>query len=83
MIRGIYVEALRNFLQILSPDGMMDACAAEAGSSEKVRNARIGISNTLTNEFLGCNKECHFARSTTSGPASHHGRPTLGRAHVM
>jgi NitT/TauT family transport system substrate-binding protein len=55
---AVYVEALRNSMQIFSPDGMMDASGAEAVrrvlavSSEKVRNASIDMSATFTNEFV-------------------------------
>jgi NitT/TauT family transport system substrate-binding protein len=60
---GIYVEALRNSMQIFSPDGVMDARGAEAVrkvlavSSEKVRNGQIDISKTFTNEFLERSKK--------------------------
>ena len=59
---AIYVEALRNSMRIFSPDGVMDAHGAEAVrkvlavSSEKVRNTRIDISKTFTNEFLDSSK---------------------------
>lgn len=54
----LYVDAIRNSMPMFSPDGVMDADGAQAvrtlleGSMEKVRNARIDLSKTYTNEFI-------------------------------
>lgn len=55
---ALYVEALKNSMAMFSPDGRMSPQGAEAvrtllaDSMEKVRNAKIDVSNTFTNEFL-------------------------------
>jgi NitT/TauT family transport system substrate-binding protein len=54
----LYVEAVSNSMQMFSPDGVMDASGAEAvrallaESMEKVRNARIDLAKTYTNDFV-------------------------------
>ena len=56
--QALYVEAIRNSMPMFSADGVMDAEGAQAvrtvleGSMEKVRGARIDLSNTYTNEFI-------------------------------
>ena len=55
---GLYVEALRNSMSMFSPDGLMAADGAEsvhtllAGSMPSVRNAKIDLSKTYTNDFV-------------------------------
>jgi NitT/TauT family transport system substrate-binding protein len=55
---GLYVEALRNSMPMFSPDGRMSADGADAvrqllaASMDKVRNAKIDVSKTYTNELL-------------------------------
>jgi len=54
----LYVEAVTNSMPMFSPDGVMDAAGAEAvhtllaASIEKVRNARIDLAETYTNDFV-------------------------------
>jgi len=54
----LYVDAIRNSMPMFSPDGVMDAEGPQAvrtllaGSMEKVRSARIDLSQTYTNEFI-------------------------------
>jgi NitT/TauT family transport system substrate-binding protein len=54
----LYVEAIKNSMPMFSPDGVMDAEGAQAvrtllaGSMEKVRDARIDLSKTYTNDFI-------------------------------
>jgi len=54
----LYVEAVSNSMPMFSPDGVMDAGGAEAvhrllaQSMDKVRNARIDLSQTYTNDFV-------------------------------
>ena len=55
---ALYVEAVMNSMPMFSPDGVMDPAGASAvhallaQSMEKVRNARIDLSQTYTNEFV-------------------------------
>ena len=55
---ALYVEAVANSMPMFSPDGVMDPAGANAvhtllaQSMEKVRNARIDLSQTYTNEFV-------------------------------
>jgi NitT/TauT family transport system substrate-binding protein len=55
---ALYVEAVKNSMAMFSPDGLMAADGAEsvrkllAESIEKVRNAKIDLSKTYTNEFV-------------------------------
>ena len=55
---ALYVEALKHSMPMYSPDGLMAADGAEsvrtllAESIEKVRNAKIDLSKTYTNEFV-------------------------------
>jgi NitT/TauT family transport system substrate-binding protein len=55
---ALYVEALKSSLSMFSPDGAMAADGAEsvhtllAGSMPKVRNAKIDMAKTYTNEFV-------------------------------
>ena len=54
----LYVEAVSNSMPMFSPDGVMDPAGAEAvhkllaQSMEKVRNARIDLAATYTNDLL-------------------------------
>ena len=54
----LYVEAVSNSMPMFSPDGVMDPAGADAvyrllaQSMEKVRNARIDLSQTYTNDFV-------------------------------
>jgi NitT/TauT family transport system substrate-binding protein len=56
---GLYAEAVKNTMSMFSPDGVMHADGAEAvrtllaQSMDKVRNARIDLSKTYTNVFVG------------------------------
>ncbi len=56
---GLYAEAVKNTMSMFSPDGVMEAGGAEAvrallaESMDKVRGARIDLSKTYTNEFVG------------------------------
>ncbi len=55
---ALYVEALKSSLPMFSPDGVMAADGAEsvhtllAGSMPNVRNAKIDMAKTYTNEFV-------------------------------
>jgi NitT/TauT family transport system substrate-binding protein len=55
---ALYVEALKSSLSMFSPDGAMAADGAEsvhtllAGSMPNVRNAKIDMAKTYTNEFV-------------------------------
>jgi NitT/TauT family transport system substrate-binding protein len=55
---GLYVEALGHAMPMFSPDGRIPAEGAEAvrkllaESMDKVRDARIDLSKTFTNEFV-------------------------------
>jgi NitT/TauT family transport system substrate-binding protein len=55
---ALYAEAVKNSMPMFSPDGLMDAAAAQAvrtllaGSMEKVRSTQIDLSKTYTNEFI-------------------------------
>lgn len=55
---ALYVQAVANSMPMFSPDGVMDPAGAEAvhtllaQSMDKVRNARIDLSQTYTNEFV-------------------------------
>jgi NitT/TauT family transport system substrate-binding protein len=57
--RALYVEALTNTMAMFSPDGVMTAEGAAAvhkllaQSAEKVKDARLDLSTTYTNEFVG------------------------------
>lgn len=54
----LYVEAVSNSMPMFSPDGVMDPAGAEAvhkllaQSMEKVRNARIDLAATYTNDLV-------------------------------
>jgi NitT/TauT family transport system substrate-binding protein len=54
----LYVDALKNSMSMFSPDGLMAGDGAQsvhtllAGSMPNVRNARIDLSKTYTNEFV-------------------------------
>jgi NitT/TauT family transport system substrate-binding protein len=56
--QALYVEALKNSMAMFSPDGRMSADGAEAvrallaASMDKVRDAKIDLSKTFTNEFI-------------------------------
>ena len=56
--RALYVDALKNTMSMFSPDGVMPddgpkvVQALLADSLEKVRNAKIDLSKTYTNEFV-------------------------------
>jgi len=53
-----YIEAVKNSMPMFSPDGVMDPAGAEAvhrllaQSMDKVRNARIDLTQTYTNDFV-------------------------------
>jgi NitT/TauT family transport system substrate-binding protein len=55
---AVYVEAVRNSMQMFSPDGVMDRAGAEAvhkllaQSIDKVRTASIDLSQTYTNDLV-------------------------------
>jgi NitT/TauT family transport system substrate-binding protein len=55
---AVYVESLRNSMQMFSPDGRMPSDGPEAvrkvlsGSLETVRNARIDLAQTYTNAYV-------------------------------
>jgi sulfonate transport system substrate-binding protein len=55
---AVYVEAVRNSMQMFSPDGVMDPRGAEAvhkllaQSIDKVRSASIDLSQTYTNDLV-------------------------------
>jgi NitT/TauT family transport system substrate-binding protein len=55
---SLYVEALKSSMPMFSPDGRMAADGAEsvrsllAASMETVRNAKIDVAKTYTNEFV-------------------------------
>jgi NitT/TauT family transport system substrate-binding protein len=55
---GLYVEALASSMPMFSPDGAMAADGVEqvhallAGSMDKVRDTKIDIAKTFTNEFV-------------------------------
>jgi NitT/TauT family transport system substrate-binding protein len=55
---ALYVEAVKSSMPMFSPDGVMAADGAEsvhtllAGSLPAVRNAKIDIAKTFTNEFV-------------------------------
>lgn len=55
---ALYVEALKSSMPMFSPDGVMAADGAEsvhtllAGSMPSVRNAKIDMATTYTNEFV-------------------------------
>lgn len=55
---ALYVEALKNSMEMYSPDGLMAADGAESvhkvlvQSLDKVRSAKIDLSKTYTNEFI-------------------------------
>ena len=55
---ALYVEALKASMPMFSPDGAMAADGAEevhtilSGSMDKVRDARIDVAKTYTNEFV-------------------------------
>ena len=56
--RALYVEALKNTMEMFSPNGVMAHEGAQAvhkllaQSMDKVRNATIDLSKTYTNEFI-------------------------------
>lgn len=56
--QALYVESLKNSLPMFSPDGLMPAGGPEivhrllAGSMEKVRNTKIDLSKTYTNDLV-------------------------------
>jgi NitT/TauT family transport system substrate-binding protein len=58
----VAIEALRNSMPMFSADGLMDPQGAEAvntvlsTSIEKVRQAKVKVSSTYTNEFLAGSK---------------------------
>jgi NitT/TauT family transport system substrate-binding protein len=56
--RALYVDALKNTIDMFSPDGVMPddgpqvVLALLSASLEKVRNATVDLSKTYTNEFV-------------------------------
>jgi NitT/TauT family transport system substrate-binding protein len=56
--QALYADAVKNTMSMFSPDGVMTADGAEAvrrllaESTDKVRNAKIDLSKTYTNEFV-------------------------------